>query len=91
MQDYRTTDMALAAVLASQGYEYTLTRLNRTKGAWDFTVSDSRNEELDDILDAYQEHKYQVEPRSFLEEVGRLRRELYNFLEVDPKPSPLSR
>jgi hypothetical protein len=76
---FRTTDMALAAVLASQGFAFRLERLSSTQGAWVFQ-RDGESDELDDIIGTYEDRGCKVEPRAYLEEVARVRNALYSFM-----------
>jgi hypothetical protein len=74
---YRTDDMALATMLALAGFAYQLTKITEHKAIWIFTATESRQEEMDDLIDDYAEFKGKVEPRAFVTRWGELRRELF--------------
>jgi hypothetical protein len=82
---FRTTDLTEAALLASQGFSYSLERLNRAMVAWVFADQGSRDEELTDLVNRYKDGGCRVEPRAFMSEIGKLRSELYTFLGIAPK------
>jgi hypothetical protein len=75
---FRTEDMALAAYLACCGYRYEIERLNSRMAVWAF--AEPVGDEMDDQIDAYENYQVRVEPRAYLKEVGRVRSELYAFL-----------
>lgn len=81
---FRTTDMTLASVLAAAGFTYLVERLNSTSIAWLFEPALEREEEFDNLVGAYDERGCKVEPRSFMEEVARIRREMYDALGIKP-------
>lgn len=80
---YRTGDMTLATVLVASGFKYILERHNRKRAAWVFLDVDSeREDDFDDLVDSYESGSCRVEPRAFVEELARVRTELYRFLGV---------
>lgn len=83
---FRTTDLTLAVVLAAAGYRYDLERLNSRKIAWvfDCPLRERKAEEFDDLVAAYDEHSCKVEPRSFVEEMARVRSQMYEKLGITP-------
>lgn len=82
--------MVLATVLISKGFGYTLERLNSRKAVWRFDCPPEREEEFDDLIDAYEQHSVRVEPRSFLEEYAQIRKELYKLLDSNPVRRPFT-
>src|SRR5580765_4688740 len=76
---FRTDDMALAAVLTSHEFKYTLERVQDSRWIiWAFECPDDRGTEFDQILEKYDEFEYRIEPRSFVQVLARVRRELHN-------------
>lgn len=82
---FRTDDMSLAATLVCAGFSYHLVKLNSTKAAWVFEPTEAQEEDFDDLVDDYRQFRHSVEPRAFLQEVGRMRSELYELIPPRPK------
>lgn len=76
----RTTDLALSAVLTSLGFEHRLERLSSTRAQWVFACEGDKQAELEAAVARYEQFALRVEPRSFLEDVGRLRKQLYDLV-----------
>jgi hypothetical protein len=84
---YRTADMAEAALLAAEGFEYELEKLNQFQAAWVFDFLPDEEVELNDFINMYRERRCRVEPKAFLARVKHIRNELYTFLGKDaPRP-----
>lgn len=81
---FRTTDMTLAAVLASCGYNYRCERLNSKSGAWVFDEP-ANGEDFDDTVANYRDGAVRVEPKAFAAEIAIVRRHMYDILGVPSK------
>lgn len=89
---YRTDDMCLAVVLSCAGFQSKMEQLNSTKVVWAFSdIPPDREEELEDIVDAYAEYGSKVEPRAFLFEYVKVRSNLFAFLDAGRRPVAPSR
>lgn len=87
--EFVTTNLVLASVLISEGYEPDMLVLDREgasdehpQGAWRF----SHDEEFDSLLAIVAEFKAgecRVEPESFQKQLNQARRELFDFLGVN--------
>lgn len=90
---FRTQDMALATVLVSAGFTYILERLNSYRVCWVFgDISESKEEEFENLVERYENHGCRVEPQSFMIESARVREQMLTFLGVPnrrrPRPRP---
>ena len=79
---FRTTDLALATVLVVKGYKHKVEKLNTRTVAWVFVPDSQQEEGFEDIIAAYAEYGCRVEPKSFIEEMARLRAEMYQHLNI---------
>lgn len=79
---FRTQDLALVVVLASEGYTYTHERTNSHRCQFVFDCPVDREEDFDDLIDAYEGGNVKVEPRSFVIEQARVRDKMMRFLGV---------
>lgn len=79
MEHYRTNDMALAAYLTMHGHMHqSMEKRNGRECVWVFYTS----EPLRRLVDGFLGGSAQVEPKTYLQEVSAIRREMYNFLDA---------
>jgi hypothetical protein len=85
VETYRTDDMCFATVLSCAGFRYTLERLSRSKAIWIFEVPGDPDdqERFEDLCDDYDSYSHKVEPRSFLADMVKIRREMFALLDGD--------
>lgn len=77
-KSYRTNDMALAAYLTMHGHMHQeMEKRNGRECVWVFR----ENEPLSRLTEAFLGGNAQVEPKTYLQEVSAVRREMYNFLD----------
>jgi len=77
---YRTDNMAEATVLAIAGFAYMAVKITERKVVWVFTPSPGKEEDMDDVIDAYSEFTHRVEPRQFIARYNEMRDELFRAL-----------
>jgi hypothetical protein len=76
---YRTDDLALATMLAMEGFEYSIKKLSSKKAIWIFTFSHEMEEDFEDLIADYDQYAAKVEPRAFVLRWGEMRRELFHY------------
>lgn len=81
--NFTTEDMTLVTVLKTKGIEPTA--LQRAEGGgcqWVFSM----NGTIERTLDEYNADECWVEPREFTRKLGQVRKNMYRFLDVPPRP-----
>lgn len=75
--DFRTSDMTLASLLCLEGFSGEIQRTSpRSKEAeWVF----ERDEKLDQVVTGYVSGDYRVEPKQFMQQLTKVRRDLHDF------------
>jgi len=84
--------MCLVTVLTGAGFKYTLERLSASKAIWIFVVpTDPDDEErFEDICDNFDSYDCKVEPRSFIEDLAKIRKEMYELMGIGRPGVPAS-
>ncbi|MBS0550728.1 MAG: hypothetical protein JSR24_23475 [Proteobacteria bacterium] len=85
-EKFRTNDLALATVLCMQGYDTTRLvrkRQDRQEAEWEF----DRDDRLDKVVIEYGAGTHQVEPRHFMANLQKVRKQLYGFLDGRQGPT----
>lgn len=76
-REYRTDVLSLAVYLNLEGHCHQRLEMRGEKAVWVFMETDDLNELVND----YQLQMGQIEPRAFVEELARCRKELFRFLD----------
>lgn len=76
-EEWRTRDMAMVAYLATKDINYIRMERNRRSCFWYFEDTD----ELRDEVDAFTQGDALVEPSTFNENFGRIKREMFEYLD----------
>lgn len=76
-KEYRTDVLSLAVFLCLEGHAYQSLEMRGDKAVWVFLATD----ELNELVNDYQLETGSVPPRAFMEELTRVRRELFQFLD----------
>lgn len=76
--EFRTTELSMAAFLTVKGFKHDrLELLDRKTAVWVFLC----NGEVSEAADQFEDGMAAVEPQGYTEVLGRVRRELYTFLD----------
>jgi hypothetical protein len=82
-REYRTDLLSLAVYLNLEGHCHQGLEMRGGKAVWVFLET----EELTELVNNYQLDMGSIEPRSFVEELARCRKELFEFLDKHKSPN----
>lgn len=89
LDEYRTSDLALASLLSMNGIPFVLYRAkNNVERAWFVfqPVSDHERADMETLIERFRQGQARVEPLRFMKEVRIVRDRLYGFLDGDDTP-----
>lgn len=86
LNEFRTTDLALASLLSMNGISFNLYRAkNNAEKAWFvfLPLSDHEREDMETLIERFRGGHVRVEPVRFIKELRVVRDQLYNFLDEE--------
>lgn len=80
--EFRTDDLALAVTLSLAGIPHRVIAITSFKVIWEFVPKDSDTEEMDELIDQYEDWDAKVCPRRFIIKLREVRQEMDKALKA---------